>query len=84
MVEGSDTPIILGNGFFAKHKAVFDFDSRVIKLHIRCEPFGKVTLVPFELGDEKSTEDTAPVFSLEDRVIPPGHACAARPWRSTR
>ena len=66
VVEGDTTPIILGNDFMAKYKAVFDFGRRIIVLTVN----GREVWVPFEVGDEKAKEEEAAVYSLEDRLVP--------------
>ena len=78
-MENDTVPVILGNDFFAKHKARFDFDSRVIKLTVG----SKIIDVPFTVGDEQATEQDKALCSMVDVIVPPHTAYLLPHCRTT-
>jgi len=72
ITKGVSTPNILGVDFWARHRAKFDFDNRVIDLWVD----GVQVKVPFHCGE--NDEVAREVRSAEDRVIQPGQAYSLR------
>ena len=67
ITEGSAVPTILGNDFWARYDASFNFASRTIDMQVG----SKRVQVPFLVGDERSTEEESSLCSAVDMVVPP-------------
>ena len=74
ITQGRGTPAILGNDFWAKHDAKFDFATRKIVLEVN----GERKEVAFTVGDEDEKEEIVPVRSIQDLVVPPRSAYTVR------
>ena len=73
--------------FWAKYKSQFDFRDRVIRMVVN----GANAIIPFTIGDKKSTTESAheeeevALYALEDTVVQPGqgYMVAAKPARES-
>lgn len=77
IVNEGQAPLILGNEFWDEHEAEFNFRRRVIVLHVEGTDGNRGTMeIPFTIGDEQKADTEKPmaIYSIEDKVIPPGQS----------
>ena len=66
-MDSDSVPIILGNDFWSRHKATFDFETRTISMVAGTRRI----VIPFTVGDEHEKEQAKGLCSMVDIVVPP-------------